>query len=184
MPKTRLKMLFIPTLPVKVEFTAIVRMLSIATNAKQGLGEIRRLGGLSKYSMNLRWPIGGGGDEKCFLELPRADARQLKIFWLCSYVNIYLISIVSQWNPTTIVMVATTPPGKSIIFLGTAADGTDTIHTRLRNISPFGISGAGFYLGQYHHYRKNKDTYCYSPSILPKKCQSHVILTISISILT
>ena len=81
-------------------------------------------------------------------------------------------------------MVATTPPGKSIIFLGTAADGTDTIHTRLRNISPFGISGAGFYLGQYHHYRKNKDTYYYSPSILPKKCQRNVLLTINISILT
>ena len=98
--------------------------------------------------------------------------------------KIHLISIVSQWNPTTIVMVTTTPPGKSIIFLGTAADGTDTIHTRLRNISPFGISGAGFYLGQYHHYRKNKDTYCYSPSILPKKCQRHVFLIISTSNLT
>ena len=47
-------MLFIPSLPVKVEFTAILRMLSNAKNAKQGLGELRGLGGLSKYSMNLR----------------------------------------------------------------------------------------------------------------------------------
>ena len=34
---------------------------------------------LTTFSINLRWPIGGGGgDEKCFLELPRAKARQLK----------------------------------------------------------------------------------------------------------
>ena len=73
-------MLFIPTLPVKVEFPAILIMLSNTKNAKQGIGELR-IGWLSKYSMNLRWPIGGGGrgDEKFFLELPRADARQLKI---------------------------------------------------------------------------------------------------------
>ena len=32
-------MLFIPTLPVKVEFTAMLRMLSNTTYAKQGLGE-------------------------------------------------------------------------------------------------------------------------------------------------
>ena len=31
-------MLFIPKLPVKVEYTAMIRMLSKAKNAKQGLG--------------------------------------------------------------------------------------------------------------------------------------------------
>ena len=46
-------MLFIPTLPVKVEFPAILIMLSNTKNAKQGIGELR-IGWLSKYSMNLR----------------------------------------------------------------------------------------------------------------------------------
>ena len=40
---TRLNMLFIPTLPVKVEFNPMLRILGNAKNAKQGLG---RLGGL------------------------------------------------------------------------------------------------------------------------------------------
>ena len=39
-------MLFIPTLPVKVEFTTMLRMLSNGKNAKQGLR------GLSKNSIN------------------------------------------------------------------------------------------------------------------------------------
>ena len=39
--ETRLNMLFIPTLPVKVEFTEILVMLSNTKNAKQGIGEIR-----------------------------------------------------------------------------------------------------------------------------------------------
>ena len=39
---TRLNMLFIPTLPVKVEFNQMLRMLGNTKNAKQGLG---RLGG-------------------------------------------------------------------------------------------------------------------------------------------
>ena len=34
-------MLFIPTLPVKVEITAILIMLSNTKNAKQGIGELR-----------------------------------------------------------------------------------------------------------------------------------------------
>ena len=38
MKLTRLNMLFILMLPVKVEFTTMLRMLSNAKNAKQGLG--------------------------------------------------------------------------------------------------------------------------------------------------
>ena len=70
--KTRLNMLFIPTLPVKVEFKSMLRILGNAKNAKQGLGKARRVRGLG---MNLTWPIGGGrGDENRFLELPRPMA--------------------------------------------------------------------------------------------------------------
>ena len=45
MKETRLNMLFIPTLPVKVEFKSMLRILGNAKNAKQGLGRLGGLGG-------------------------------------------------------------------------------------------------------------------------------------------
>ena len=69
--KTRLNMMFIHTLLVKVEFTAILRMLSNAKNAKQRLGEFRgAIYILNEYEKTHR--------RRWFLELPWAEARQLK----------------------------------------------------------------------------------------------------------
>ena len=54
-----MNILFIPTLPVKVEFTAMLRMPSNAKNAKLGPGgtEFLRM-------------VGDDGDQNRFIELP------------------------------------------------------------------------------------------------------------------